>query len=60
MLYFNGVARSYGTETGVVFVTFHGLVMPYSFTLTEKCSNKVVEYQAFILVLETTLDMDIH
>lgn len=59
MLYFDGIARSYGIGVGVIFVTPHDLVMPYSFALTEKCSNNVAEYQALIVGLETALDMDI-
>ncbi|XP_022845301.1 uncharacterized protein LOC111368297 [Olea europaea var. sylvestris] len=59
-LYFDGAARSYGAGAGVVFITPYDLVMPYSFTLTEKCSNNVAEYQALIIGLETALDLDIH
>ncbi|XP_022895322.1 uncharacterized protein LOC111409511 [Olea europaea var. sylvestris] len=59
-LYFDGAARSYGAGVGVVFITPHDLVMPYSFALTEKCSNNVAEYQALIIGLETALDIDIH
>lgn len=59
-LYFDRVAQSYGTKVEVDFVTSHDLVILYSFALTKKCSNNVIEYQAFILGLETTIDMDVH
>ncbi|GAA0147888.1 hypothetical protein LIER_36602 [Lithospermum erythrorhizon] len=32
-------------------------VLPYSFSLSNKCSNNVVEYQALMLGLEITVDM---
>lgn len=59
-LYFDRAARSYGAGAGVIFVTPHDLIMPYSFALMEKCSNNVAEYKALIIGLETALDMDIH
>ncbi|XP_022897669.1 uncharacterized protein LOC111411361 [Olea europaea var. sylvestris] len=59
-LYFDGVARNYGAGARVVFITPHDLVMPYSFALSEKCSNNVAKYQALSIGLETALDMDIH
>ncbi|XP_059285668.1 uncharacterized protein LOC132039143 [Lycium ferocissimum] len=34
-----------------------GEVLPYSFTLTQHCSNNVAEYQALILGLEMAVDM---
>lgn len=37
-LYFDRIARSYGTGAGVIFITLHDLVIPYSFALTEKSS----------------------
>ncbi|XP_027086502.2 uncharacterized protein [Coffea arabica] len=42
---------------GVVFYTPEADVLPYSFTLTRRCSNNVAEYQALILGLETAVDM---
>ncbi|XP_070003226.1 uncharacterized protein [Nicotiana sylvestris] len=56
-MYFDGVAHHRRGGTGVVFVTFQGEVLPYSFTMTQLCSNNVVEYQAFILGLEMAMDM---
>ncbi|KAL0325218.1 UNVERIFIED_CONTAM: hypothetical protein Sradi_5091100 [Sesamum radiatum] len=41
-----------GAGIGVVFVTSEEEVLPYSFTLTQNCSNNVAEYQALILGLE--------
>ena len=39
-----------------MFVTPEGDILPYSFTLTECCSNNVAEYQALILGLEMAMD----
>ncbi|KAI3463687.1 hypothetical protein Pfo_020350 [Paulownia fortunei] len=41
----------------VIFVTFDGEVLPYSFTLTQNCLNNITEYQALILGLEMTVDI---
>ncbi|XP_070018111.1 uncharacterized protein [Nicotiana sylvestris] len=54
---FDGVVHRGGAGSGVVFVTPQGEILPYSFTLTQLCSNNVVEYQALILGLEMAVDM---
>ncbi|XP_070005688.1 uncharacterized protein [Nicotiana sylvestris] len=51
-MYFDGAAHYGGAGDNVVFVTSQGEVLPYSFTLTQQCSNNVAEYQALILGLE--------
>ncbi|XP_019150530.1 PREDICTED: uncharacterized protein LOC109147323 [Ipomoea nil] len=56
-MYFDGASHREGASAGVVFVTPEGEVLPYSFTLTERCSNNVAEYQALILGLEIAADM---
>ncbi|XP_059310562.1 uncharacterized protein LOC132061902 [Lycium ferocissimum] len=56
-MYFDGAAQRDGAGAGVVFVTPQGEVLPYSFTLTQCCSNNVAEYQALILGLEMAVDM---
>ncbi|XP_031116903.1 uncharacterized protein LOC116020573 [Ipomoea triloba] len=56
-MYFDRVAHRGGAGAGVVFITPEGEVLPYSFTLTEQCSNNVAEYQALILGLEIAVDM---
>ncbi|KAL0387694.1 UNVERIFIED_CONTAM: hypothetical protein Sradi_2651200 [Sesamum radiatum] len=43
-MYFNGASHKEGAGAGVVFVTSEGEVLPYSFTLTQNCSNNVAEY----------------
>ncbi|KAK4385680.1 hypothetical protein Sango_2692000 [Sesamum angolense] len=48
-MYFDGASSKEGVSAGVVFVTLEGEVLPYSFTLTQNCSNNIVEYQALIL-----------
>ncbi|KAL0457878.1 UNVERIFIED_CONTAM: hypothetical protein Slati_0415000, partial [Sesamum latifolium] len=47
-MYFVELSHKEGAGAGVVFVTSEGEVLPYSFTLTQNCSNNVVEYQALI------------
>ncbi|XP_059281324.1 uncharacterized protein LOC132035018 [Lycium ferocissimum] len=56
-MYFDGVAQRDEAGAGVVFVTPQGEVLPYSFILTQRCSNNVAEYQALILILEMAVDM---
>ncbi|XP_074277875.1 uncharacterized protein LOC141601486 [Silene latifolia] len=64
-MYFDGAARRDGAGAGVVFISPQNHVMPYSFTLTQFCSNNVAEYQALILGLQMAIevsvrDMDIY
>ncbi|XP_070042509.1 uncharacterized protein [Nicotiana tomentosiformis] len=56
-MYFDGTTHRGGAGAGVVFFTSQGEVLPYSFTLTQLCSNNVAEYQALILGLEMTVEM---
>ncbi|KAF3682813.1 60S ribosomal protein L24 [Capsicum annuum] len=56
-MYFDGAAHRDGAGVGVVFVTPQAEVIPYSFTLVNRCSNNVVEYQALILGLEMVVNM---
>ncbi|XP_059277852.1 uncharacterized protein LOC132032053 [Lycium ferocissimum] len=56
-MYFDGAAHREGAGAGVIFVTSQEEVLPYSFTLTQCCSNNVAEYQALILGLEMAVDM---
>ncbi|KAL0412260.1 UNVERIFIED_CONTAM: hypothetical protein Slati_3815700 [Sesamum latifolium] len=55
-MYFDGASHKEGAGAGVVFVTSEGEVLPYSFTLTQNCSNNVAEYQALIFGLEMDVD----
>ncbi|KAL0293162.1 UNVERIFIED_CONTAM: hypothetical protein Sradi_6953700 [Sesamum radiatum] len=55
-MYFDGASHKEGAGAGVVFVTSEGEVLPYSFTLTQNCSNNVAEYQALIFGLEMAVD----
>ncbi|XP_074282820.1 uncharacterized protein LOC141607367 [Silene latifolia] len=64
-MYFDGDARRDGAGAGVVFISPQNHVIPYSFTLTQFCSNNVAEYKALILGLQMELeigvrDMDIY
>ncbi|KAL0416097.1 UNVERIFIED_CONTAM: hypothetical protein Slati_3441600 [Sesamum latifolium] len=55
-MYFDGASHKEGAGAGVVSVTFEGEVLPYSFTLTQNCSNNMAEYQALIFELEMAVD----
>ncbi|XP_070022868.1 uncharacterized protein [Nicotiana sylvestris] len=44
-MYFDGTTHREGVGAGIVFITSQGEVLPYSFTLTQRCSNNVAEYQ---------------
>lgn len=46
-----------GVDARVVFVTPYVKVLPYSFTLPQRCSNNVVEYQALLLGLEMVINL---
>ncbi|KAI5672176.1 hypothetical protein M9H77_12540 [Catharanthus roseus] len=56
-MYFVGAAHQDRASAGVVFVTSEDDILPYSFTLTEKCLNNMAEYQALILGLEIVVDI---
>ncbi|XP_057789942.1 uncharacterized protein LOC131006784 [Salvia miltiorrhiza] len=56
-MFFDGASHKEGAGAGIVFVTPERQVLPFSFTLTENCSNNVAEYQALILGLEMALNM---
>ncbi|XP_075101766.1 uncharacterized protein LOC142177199 [Nicotiana tabacum] len=56
-MYFDGAVHRGGAGGNIVFVTFQGVVLPYSFMLTQLCSNNVAEYQALILEHEMAVDM---
>ncbi|XP_057779963.1 uncharacterized protein LOC130998564 [Salvia miltiorrhiza] len=56
-MFFDGASHREGAGAGVVFVSPERQVLPFSFTLTENCSNNEAEYQAPILGLEMALDM---
>jgi len=58
-MYFNGVARRDGAGAGVVFASPERHILPYSFVLTQLCSNNVAEYQALSLGLEMAIEMGI-
>ncbi|KAI5344076.1 hypothetical protein L3X38_011953 [Prunus dulcis] len=59
MMFFDGSARKDGAGVGVVFVSPERHVLPYSFSLSELCSNNVAEYQALIMGLQMAVEMKI-
>uniref|UniRef100_A0A803L7Q4 Uncharacterized protein n=1 Tax=Chenopodium quinoa TaxID=63459 RepID=A0A803L7Q4_CHEQI len=58
-MYFDGAARHDGARAGVVFASPERHVLPYSFVLTQLCSNNMDEYQALILGLQLAIEMGI-
>ncbi|KAL0300176.1 UNVERIFIED_CONTAM: hypothetical protein Scaly_2568400 [Sesamum calycinum] len=56
-MYFDGASHKEEAGAGVIFITSDGEVLPYSFTLTQNCSNNITEYQALILGLEIAVDI---
>jgi hypothetical protein len=65
-MFFDGAARQDGARAGVIFIgagagvifiTPEGEVLPFSFSLTECCSNNMAEYQALILGLEMVMNI---
>ncbi|KAI5349399.1 hypothetical protein L3X38_002286 [Prunus dulcis] len=59
MMFFDGSACKDGAGAGVVFVSPERHVLPYSFSLSELCSNNVAEYQALIMGLQMAVEMKI-
>ncbi|KAG9458164.1 hypothetical protein H6P81_002672 [Aristolochia fimbriata] len=50
-MYFDGTARRNGVGAGVLLVSLRKDPLPYSFVLTQTCSNNKAEYQAILLSL---------
>ncbi|KAL0297629.1 UNVERIFIED_CONTAM: hypothetical protein Sradi_6815000 [Sesamum radiatum] len=55
-MYLDRASHKEGVGDGVVFVTSEGEILPYSFTLTQNCSDNVAEYQVLIFGLEISVD----
>ncbi|KAM1643188.1 hypothetical protein ACFX2K_013023 [Malus domestica] len=58
-MFFDGSARADGAGAGVVFMSPQSHILPYSFQLSELCSNNVAEYQAMIIGLQMAINMGI-
>ncbi|KAM1448103.1 hypothetical protein ACFXTO_007114 [Malus domestica] len=58
-IFFDGSARADGAGAGVVFMSPQRQILPYSFQLSELCSNNVAEYQALIIGLQMAINMEI-
>ncbi|KAM1268006.1 hypothetical protein ACFX2I_000363 [Malus domestica] len=58
-MFFDGSARADGAGAGVVFMSPQRQILPYSFQLSELCSNNVAEYQALIIGLQMAINMEI-
>jgi len=58
-MYFDGATRRDGAGARVVFVSPENHILPYSFVLTQLCSNNVAEYQALSLGLKMAIEIGI-
>ncbi|KAG9453486.1 hypothetical protein H6P81_006390 [Aristolochia fimbriata] len=58
-MYFDGAARRNGAGAGVLFISPKKDLQPYSFVLTQICSNKEAKYQALLLGLGIALEMQL-
>ncbi|KAM2547428.1 hypothetical protein TB1_018738 [Malus domestica] len=58
-MFFDGSTRADETGARVVFMSPQWQTLPYSFQLSELCSNNVVEYQALIIGLQMAINMGI-
>ncbi|XP_050914872.1 uncharacterized protein LOC127129790 [Lathyrus oleraceus] len=56
-LIFDGAVNAYGNGIGVVIITPHGSHIPFTIRLTFKCTNNMVEYEAYIMGLEEAIDL---
>ena len=56
-MFFDGATRQNGAGAGVIFIIPEGEVLPFSFSLTECCSNNMAEYQALILGLKMAVNI---
>ncbi|KAG9447196.1 hypothetical protein H6P81_013324 [Aristolochia fimbriata] len=58
-MYFDGAARRNGASAGVLFVSPKKDLLPYSFVLSQICSNNEAEYQAILLGLGIAVEMQL-
>ncbi|CAM9000520.1 unnamed protein product [Rhodiola kirilowii] len=58
-MFFDGAARRDRAGAGVVFVSPENHLLPFSFTLTQLCSNNTAEYQALLLGLQMARQISI-
>ncbi|KAG9444319.1 hypothetical protein H6P81_015659 [Aristolochia fimbriata] len=56
-MYIDGAARRNGAGVGVLFVSLRKDLLPYSFVLTQNCSNNEAEYQVILLGLGMAVKM---
>ena len=59
MMFFDGSVLYDGTSAGVVSVLPQRQILPYSFVLSERCSNNVAKYQALIIGLQMAIKMKV-
>ncbi|XP_070679185.1 uncharacterized protein [Malus domestica] len=58
-MFFDGSARVDGAGARVVFMSPQRQILPYSFQLSELCSNNVAKYQGLIIGLQMAINMEI-
>lgn len=57
VVYFDSTTHWEGAGAKVVIVISKGNVYPYYFSLKNRCSKNIAEYQALILRLEIAMDI---
>ncbi|KAG9450509.1 hypothetical protein H6P81_010474 [Aristolochia fimbriata] len=58
-MYFDGATQRNGAGAGVLFISPKKDLLPYSFVLTQICSNNEAEYQALLLGLGIAVEMQL-
>ncbi|KAA0053540.1 uncharacterized protein E6C27_scaffold190G001020 [Cucumis melo var. makuwa] len=53
------INRRIGAWVGIVLISSEKYMLPYSFALAELCLNNVAEYQALIIGLQITLEIEV-
>ena len=59
-LYFDGSKCKQGGGASIIFITPQGAPIPLSFKIKFPCTNNMVEYEALILGLQTTIKLNFH
>ncbi|KAG9458893.1 hypothetical protein H6P81_003401 [Aristolochia fimbriata] len=58
-MYFDGAAQRNGAGAGVLFVSPRRDLLPYSFVMTQNCSDNEAKYQAILLGLGIAVEMQL-
>ncbi|XP_038904440.1 uncharacterized protein LOC120090803 [Benincasa hispida] len=59
VMFFNSETRKSGAAESIVLISLEKHMLPYSFALTELCSNNIAKYQALIIGLQMALEIGV-